>query len=93
MDACSRYAPVCPAQARNAFGGKLDDESLKTLFAEIDKDKSGSIDATELQTALRQHGYNADNRTIQLMMTSSDANGDRKLSFDEFKTSMQQHMK
>ena len=93
MDACSRYAPVCPAQARNAFGGKLDDESLKTLFAEIDKDKSGSIDATELQTALRQHGYNADNRTIQLMMTSSDANGDRKLSFDEFKTSMQQQMK
>jgi len=27
------------------------------------------------------------------MMTSSDANGDRKLSFDEFKTSMQQQMK
>ena len=76
-----------------AFGGKLDDESLKTLFAEIDKDKSGSIDATELQTALRQHGYNADNRTIQLMMMSSDANGDRKLSFDEFKASMQQQMK
>ena len=93
MDACSRYAPVCPAQARNAFGGKLDDESLKTLFAEIDKDKSGSVDATELQTALKQHGYNADNRTIQLMMMSSDANGDRKLSFDEFKASKQQQMK
>ena len=76
-----------------AFGGKLDDESLKTLFAEIDKDKSGSVDATELQTALRQHGYNVDNRTIQLMMMSSDANGDRKLSFDEFKASMQQQMK
>ena len=76
-----------------AFGGKLDDESLKTLFAEIDKDKSGSVDATELQTALKQHGYNADNRTIQLMMMSSDANGDRKLSFDEFKASMQQQMK
>ena len=76
-----------------AFGGKLDDESLKTLFAEIDKDKSGSVDATELQTALKQHGYNADNRTIQLMMMSSDANGDRKLSFDEFKASKQQQMK
>ena len=93
MDACSRYAPVCPAQARNAFGGKLDDESLKTLFAEIDKDKNGSVDATELQAALRRHGYNADNRSIQLMMMSSDANGDRKLSFDEFKASKQQQMK
>ena len=77
------------AQARVALGGKFDDESLKTLFAKIDKDGNGTVDASELQGELKRHGLMLDNSTIQVMMTTGDANGDRKLDFEEFKAAMQ----
>ncbi|KAG0006163.1 Programmed cell death protein 6 [Entomortierella chlamydospora] len=59
-------------------------EKWKTCFQAYDLDGSGTIDASELQKALRGFGYNLSEATVALIMTKYDVRGRGDISFDNF---------
>ena len=74
------------AKEKLAGGGALTEETLDRIFADIDKDKSGSIDANELKTALEKAGMSTG--ALGMMINAADINKDGKLSKEEFRAVM-----
>merc|ERR1719409_1830177 len=66
-------------------GRRYSDDELRTFFESIDTDKSGDIDRAELKAAIKQINPDADDDTVNGMLTFADADGDAQVSFDEFK--------
>ena len=61
------------------------DEQLRTTFDEIDKDKSGKIDAEELVEASEKLGTSIYNSDALEIIAQIDQDNDNKISFNEFK--------
>jgi len=62
-----------------------DPQYLQNIFSRVDKDRSGSITGTELQTALSNGTWQPFNpETCRLMIGMFDSNGDGAISFGEF---------
>jgi Ca2+-binding EF-hand superfamily protein len=58
---------------------------LRSIFNEMDVNRDNSITASELQIALRRgQGSDFNLKTVELLMSKYDKNGDREISFDEF---------
>ena len=60
----------------------IDVSKLRKLFASLDTDGSGSITAGEMRSALTKMG--ADPAAADDVIEDSDANGDNKVTFEEF---------
>lgn len=70
-------------------GRDFTDEELKAAFDSIDTDGSGDIDEEELRTAIRLVNPNqAESTMIDKMLALADSDGDKEVSFDEFKQIM-----
>ncbi|GJJ75996.1 hypothetical protein EMPS_08354 [Entomortierella parvispora] len=59
-------------------------EKWKACFQTYDLDGSGTIDANELQKALRGFGYRLSEETVRLIVTKYDVRGHGDISFDNF---------
>ena len=59
---------------------------LKKVFDKIDQDKSGYIEADELQAALKMAGKPHSDRAVAKMMAEHDVDKNGKLDIDEFVT-------
>jgi len=59
-------------------------QEFKALFDVYDKDKSGSISISELNTVLKKLGYNFTPENLVHVMRIVDDNGDGELNFNEF---------
>jgi len=64
------------------------DEELRAAFDAIDTDGSGDIDQAELLAAFREVNPEAASADVEQMLDFGDADGDREVSFDEFKQIM-----
>ncbi|XP_047486937.1 programmed cell death protein 6-like isoform X1 [Penaeus chinensis] len=65
--------------------GMPDRNFLVTVFQQVDKDRSGAIDARELQSALSNGNFTPFNpETIKLMIGMFDKRGSGTINFDEF---------
>ncbi|XP_069993022.1 programmed cell death protein 6 isoform X1 [Penaeus vannamei] len=65
--------------------GMPDGNFLLTVFQQVDKDRSGAIDARELQSALSNGNFTPFNpETIKLMIGMFDKKGSGTINFDEF---------
>ncbi|XP_063594168.1 programmed cell death protein 6-like isoform X2 [Penaeus indicus] len=65
--------------------GMPDRNFLVTVFQQVDKDRSGAIDARELQSALSNGNFTPFNpETIKLMIGMFDKKGSGTINFDEF---------
>ena len=64
----------------------MDDEKnfLRKIFNEMDLNRDGSITSIELQEALRGQISNFSLKTIELLISKHDKNGDKEISFEEF---------
>ena len=64
----------------------MDDEKnfLRKIFNERDLNRDGSITSIELQEALRGQISNFSLKTIELLISKHDKNGDKEISFEEF---------
>lgn len=61
-------------------------EEFETAFKRIDKNKSGFIDASEIEDLLHDtYGFPPLEEEVTLFMTKFDLNKDGKVSLDEFK--------
>jgi len=65
------------------------DAELQTVFQSLDVSGDGQIDISELEGALRQYvSADTSEKTIMKMLSEADVDGDRQVSFDEFKRIM-----
>merc|ERR1712228_828241 len=65
--------------------GKMSDDEMKSVFDEFDEDGGGSIDAQELQNAMKKMGQALSMDEVNDLILEIDANGDGEVDFDEFK--------
>jgi len=61
------------------------DKKLKPAFADIDKDNSGFIEASELKSVLATMGISMTDEEIDGVLKMADVNGDHKLDYAEYK--------
>ncbi|BAJ25983.1 MULTISPECIES: EF-hand domain-containing protein [Kitasatospora] len=67
-----------------------DIEAARTAFARLDVDGDGRVTAHEYKTVMAQLGdYHVTETVAQAIINAKDANGDGKLSFEEFWASVQ----
>merc|ERR1712232_25401 len=81
-------AEEAPAEAAKAAPEPEEDEldkKLKPAFADIDKDKSGFIEAKELKEVLKQMGVEMDDAAVDGVLKLADLNHDNKLDYAEYK--------
>merc|ERR1712083_389917 len=57
----------------------------------FDENKDGTIDVTEMHTALNQMGQKVTLSQVQERMAALDENDDEKIDFDEFKVMVEQN--
>jgi len=79
------------AQQKTAATG-LDDSDILLAFKLFDTDDSGTIEQDELKVAMRALGFEPRKEEIREMLKRVDKDGSNSLSFDEFKTLMQEKM-
>merc|ERR1712228_1143808 len=65
--------------------GKVSEDEMKSIFDEFDEDDGGSIDAQELQNAMKKMGVDMEMNEINDLILEIDENGDGEVDFDEFK--------
>ncbi len=63
---------------------------LRTQFASIDTDGSGSIDYEEFSRLLRSMGLSRVDDIVRLAFESMDKSGDNEIDFEEFRAWWQQ---
>lgn len=69
-----------------AAAAPADPNFLTKVFQQVDKDRSGSINATELQSCLSNGTWEPFNaETVRLMVAMFDRNHKGQLNFEEFK--------
>lgn len=61
------------------------DKKLKPAFADIDKDNSGFIEASELKNVLKTMGVDMPDEQVEGVLKMADINGDKKLDYKEYK--------
>lgn len=59
------------------------DESVKKLFAELDKDGSGKVSAAELAEMLKEMKSTLNQAAVERLIKKFDTNQDGELSLDE----------
>ncbi|KAK8880471.1 hypothetical protein M9Y10_003145 [Tritrichomonas musculus] len=59
---------------------------LKKIFEKFDKDKSGKLEAAEIEGVLKEKGLPADRAALVVRL--SDKDGDGAISFEEFQESL-----
>ena len=59
---------------------------LKKIFEKFDKDKSGKLEAPEIEGVLKEKGLPADRAALVVRL--SDKDGDGAINFDEFQESL-----
>ena len=59
-------------------------QEVQNIFTAVDRDKSGAIDATELQSALVTGGYQISLQVAAMLIRLHDANGDARIDMNEF---------
>ncbi|MGA1264273.1 MAG: EF-hand domain-containing protein [Prochlorothrix sp.] len=67
----------------------MDTNALEEVFAQIDKDNSGFLDAEELKHLMHEANLQVSDEEIQEMIRMADANGDGLIDLKEFKQLMQ----
>lgn len=61
------------------------EQQILTIFNNFDKDKSGTIELSELKMVAKELGEEIPEDELQTIMGKLDINGDGKISFEEFK--------
>jgi len=64
---------------------QLDDEHLRKVFRTLDLDGDGSLNAQELLKAFEKTGSRPTLTEVYAMIAQVDTNGDKAVSFEEFK--------
>merc|ERR1719316_2099684 len=59
-------------------------EEMREAFLVFDRDKSGSVTASELKHVMNNLGEQVTNEEVEEMIKEADADGDGELSFDDF---------
>merc|ERR1719469_214603 len=59
-------------------------EEMREAFLVFDRDKSGSVSASELKHVMNNLGEQVTNEEVEEMIREADADGDGELSFDDF---------
>merc|ERR1719364_87925 len=59
-------------------------EEMRETFAVFDRDKSGSVSASELKHVMNNLGEQVTIEEVEEMIKEADADGDGELSFDDF---------
>lgn len=67
----------------------MDTKALEDVFAQIDKDSSGFLDAEELKHLMQEANLKVSDEEIQEMIRMADTNGDGLIDLKEFKQLMQ----
>ncbi|KAI5062892.1 hypothetical protein GOP47_0021439 [Adiantum capillus-veneris] len=62
----------------------LSNSDLWESFSRFDKDKSGTIDRSELKDAMRFFGFHVDDKEINRMFNELDKNNSNTIDFEEF---------
>ena len=62
------------------------DRKLRALFAQFDKDGSGTIEPDELKDVLKEMGLPISDETIDTLMEQADADRSGTIEYDEFAT-------
>lgn len=57
----------------------------KIVFDKYDKDHSGHISASEFSSMVEELGYKLSKEELQLALLKLDHNGDKQISYDEFR--------
>jgi Ca2+-binding EF-hand superfamily protein len=57
---------------------------LRTIFDQIDGDKSGTITTVEVGLALRKLGHDLNKAEVGALTRNLDTSGDGNIDFDEF---------
>ena len=60
------------------------EDELRECFDAFDKDHSGTIERNEIKEVCTQLGIDATKAEIDNLMSTADADGDGKISFEEF---------
>ena len=63
---------------------ELQQDYLRDFFKRFDIDGSGTIDAQELETAMRGLGLNPSAAEVEHVLTVADADGSGEIDFEEF---------
>ena len=66
------------------FFRKYSQEELRVAFEKFDQDRSGFIQAKELQTIMNKMGRHVSKAEVEGMVKALDTSGDGKISFEEF---------
>ena len=64
----------------------------KEAFDMFDKDKSGTISATEITKIMKNFGNPVSKKEVERMIAEIDTSGDGELDFEEFVTLMQRNI-
>eukprot|EP00413_Alexandrium_margalefii_P043912 CAMPEP_0204590260 /NCGR_PEP_ID=MMETSP0661-20131031/49688_1 /ASSEMBLY_ACC=CAM_ASM_000606 /TAXON_ID=109239 /ORGANISM="Alexandrium margalefi, Strain AMGDE01CS-322" /LENGTH=153 /DNA_ID=CAMNT_0051600275 /DNA_START=45 /DNA_END=506 /DNA_ORIENTATION=- len=65
-------------------------EEMREAFTVFDRDKSGSVTANELKHVMNSLGEQVSTEEVEAMIREADADGDGKLSFEDFLQFIQQ---
>jgi len=88
-------AAAAPEEDNNSCPAMEDelDKKLKPAFADIDKDNSGFIEASELKNVLAKMGIEMTDAEIDGVLKLADKNSDQKLDYAEYKAMVSKSMK
>jgi len=76
--------PVAQVPRSGKYVSPPPEAAERKVFARFDLDGSGSLEAPELGPALREMGFDGSAAAVKETMRQHDADGNRKLDFDEF---------
>jgi Ca2+-binding EF-hand superfamily protein len=63
---------------------------LQRIFLDMDTDRSGSLDATEIQRGLRRFGIDLELKQISVLLHLLDSSGDGAINYEEFVRALSQ---
>lgn len=73
-----------PKLGRKVLRADMSDDELRTIFDEIDTDRSGMLDVEEVDLMARRLGHELTDAQLAAAMDEMDADGSGEVDFDEF---------